>query len=104
MFSPMIFWPPGSSQDQATDQGTQAHATKEVTGRPAKRKKKFTASRSSTTRRVREMPYFDSPRVRAWWLTGHFRHAGRRGHGGHPAGMNRCISPYRLTRLSTLAR
>ena len=73
-------------------------------GRLAKRRKKLTDSRSSTTRSVREMPYFDSPWARAWWLTGSSAmRAGEVTVAIH-AGMKRCISPYRLTRLSTLAR
>ena len=44
------------------------------------------------------------PRVRAWWLTGSSAMRAGEVTVAIQAGMKRCISPYRLTRLSTLAR
>ena len=66
--------------------------------------KNTTESRSSTTRKVREIPYFDRPNCRAWWLTtiSSMREVGTTL--AMSAGMKRCMPPMILTCFRMLVR
>ena len=62
-------------------------------GRSAYERRNKTVTKSSITRKVREMPYFETPATRGRWLTGTSTIV-------YPAlltnsGINRCISPYK---------
>ena len=56
------------------------------------------------TRKVREMPYLDSPNMRAWWVTTSCAILRGVVTVASQAGMKRCISPYRRTFLMAVAR